>query len=33
MKNLIKKSIVKKKFNLYKIKKKPQMNHIYLFKN
>jgi hypothetical protein len=23
----------KKKFNLYKIKKKPQMNHIYLFKN
>jgi hypothetical protein len=33
MKNLIKKSIFKKKFNLYKIKKKPQMNHTHLSKN
>jgi len=32
MKNLIKKSILKKN-NLYKIKKKPQMNHTYLSKN
>jgi hypothetical protein len=32
MKNIIKNQYLKENFNLYKIKKKPQLNHTYLCK-